>query len=265
MPFQETTAGSQIYYLDENPAGRANVLLLHGLGANSNSWLLQIPALVDAGYRVLAPDAPGFGQSTFPGGSARISTTAARIIEWLDAIGVNSFFVVGISMGGTLALQLAINHPDRVTKLVLVNTFAKLEVANWRVFPYFLLRFILVHTLGIPTQARAVSKRIFPHPDQEFLRQELIRQISQADPKAYRATMRALAIFNVQNRLSEICCPTLVVTGEADNTVPLHNQQQLVQNIPGARQVLMPNAGHAVTVEQPESFNQIMMDFLLSR
>ncbi len=92
----------------------------------------------------------------------------------------------------------------------------------------------------------------------------LIEQIMQADPKAYRAAMRALAGFNLKDRLSEINVPTLVVTGEKDTTVPQDVQAQLVEGIRTARQVFVPQAGHAVSVDQPDRFNRILADFLAS-
>lgn len=264
MPVFDFSPSCRIHYLDENSSSPNPVLLLHGLGANSQSWLMQTPALHRAGFRSIAPDAPGFGQSTYPGGRASIQRFTKPIVALIEALKLSSLSVVGISMGGTMALQFTLDNPQHVSRLVLVNTFARLDVTHPRMMPYFLMRFILVHTLGIPTQARAVAKWIFPRPDQEILRQGLIEQVLQADPRAYRAAMRALARFNVQDRLGEIACPTLVVTGERDTTVPMHNQQRLAQGISNARQVVIPDAGHAVTVEKPDAFNQILVEFLCS-
>ena len=263
MPTFEFSPSAHIHYLDENISSPDTVLLLHGLGANSNSWLLQIPALHAAGFRTIAPDAPGFGQSTYPGGASidRFTRPIAALVERLQIQGLS---VLGISMGGTLALQLALDHPQWVTRLVLVNTFAHLNVTSPRLLPYLLLRFILVHTLGLPAQANAVAKRIFPYPDQEILRQGLIEQVTQADPRAYRAAMRSLARFDVRSRLGEIHCPTLVVTGDRDTTVPLDSQHQLAKGITGARQVFISQAGHGVTVEKPDAFNQVLVEFLCS-
>jgi pimeloyl-ACP methyl ester carboxylesterase len=264
MPFINVAPRLQLHYLEKNPAGTSTVLLLHGLGADSSSWQLQIPALTQAGFRVLAPDAPGFGQSTYDGGGASIQRVAALISKFLDATQAGSVHLVGISMGGTIALQMALDFPQTTSKLVLINTFAKLRLSSPKAWPYFALRFILVHTLGIPTQARSVARRIFPHPEQGELRRLLIAQIVQADPRAYRASMRALARFDVADRLQEIHRPTLVVTGDADTTVAPANQEELVKKIAGARQSVVPKAGHAVTIEQPERFNQVLLDFLLS-
>lgn len=262
MPFAKLSPHHTLYYLDENPEGQPAILLLHGLGANSNSWLMQIPQLVQSGYRVVAPDAPGFGKSHNPGGKASPTFVVHLFSELIDQLGLQQVVAVGISMGGVHALQLALDHPEKVKQLVLVNTFSNLNFSNPVILPYFALRLLLVHTLGLQAQAKAVAKRIFPKPEQALLREQLIRQVQQAEPRSYRASMRALARINLTGRLKEINCPTLIIAGERDTTVPLPNQTQLAERIPNARQVIIPHAGHAVSVELPELFNQTLLDFL---
>lgn len=263
MPNLTLSHHVNIYYLDENSSGQETALLLHGLGADSASWQLQIPALTAAGFRVVAPDSPGFGRSS---GLRKLNCIAELITfipELFDTLKITAAHVVGISMGGTQALQLALDCPKLVKKLVLVNTYAKLDFSNPRSWPYYLLRWTLIHTFGLSTQAQVVAKRIFPQPEQAELRQMLIAQILQVKPVYYRSAMRALATFNVSQRLSIISAPTLIITGEKDTTVPPSVQRMLVERIPNARQAVIQDAGHAVSVEQPEKFNQILLDFLM--
>jgi pimeloyl-ACP methyl ester carboxylesterase len=262
MPELTIRPGLTLHYIEINPHGRPAVLLLHGLGANGSSWQLQFAPLEQAGFRILAPDARGFGQSTFPGGSHTIADMAADMLALLAHLDISQAHLVGISLGGTLAQSMALTAPQKVSKLILVNTFAQLRPEKLGVWLYFALRLIMVHTLGLPVQARAVARRVFPKAEQEPLRRMLIEQICQADHQGYRATMRALARFNTRKRLPEILAPTLVISSRDDTTVPLRLQQQLAGLIPGARQVTIPEAGHAVTVERPEAFNQILMEFL---
>lgn len=262
MPIATLSPKQHIHYLDANPAGKPVVLLLHGLGANANSWALQIPALVDAGMRVIAPDSPGFGGSNYHPGGSTIAQAAWLYKELLDSLDVQRFIPTGISMGGTQALQLALDLPERVDKLVLINTFASLHITNPRVLPYFTWRFLLVHTLGMQTQSEYVARRIFPAPEHVKLRQALQEQIAQADPRAYRAAMRSLALFNVQDRLQYITCPTLVLSGERDTTVPLKNQIWMVKSLPSAVHKIIPCAGHALTIDQPALFMQHFLGFI---
>jgi 3-oxoadipate enol-lactonase len=261
MPDLNLSPNLTLHYLEYHPGGAQTVLLLHGLGATGASWEFQFQPLVDAGFHILAPDTRGFGASSYPGKTS-VAEMAGDMAALLERLGVPSCHVVGISMGGTLALQLAVDHPGLVKKLVLVNTFASLRPKKISVWLYFILRFTLVHTLGLPAQAQAVAKRIFPKAEQEELRLALISQILQADPRGYRATMRALGLFDIRRKLSEIRASTLVITSGSDTTVPPKTQKVLSDKIPQALTKLIPDAGHAVIVEKPHIFNQILLDFL---
>jgi 3-oxoadipate enol-lactonase len=262
MPFIIISPRIKLYYKDLNPSGNPAVLLLHGLGATHESWAFQVPVLINENYRVIIPDLRGFGQSTYGGRSHTIRDMAADVIALMDAEELTSAHVVGISMGGAIALQIACDYPGRVQRLVLVNAFAHLRPQSLKKLLYFATRFILIHTLGLPTQARFVTKRLLPNPDQEMLRESLLDQILQSDPRGYRATMRALARFNLKDCLPHILSETLVISGEQDLTVPLLTQQLLAEKIPTACQVIISGAGHAVTGEKPEEFNQVLIQFL---
>ena len=253
---------TSLHYLDSHPSSSPAVLLLHGLGANSSSWVLQFDALIGAGFRPIAADTPGFGKSPYDGKGWSIARSAAAMADLMQELRVGPAHVVGISMGGTIAQQIALDFPQSVHRLVLVNTFAILRPTRLSGWFYFLQRFILVHTLGLPAQSRFVAGRIFPGEDQQMMRDLLIEQICQADPRAYRAAMRSLGLFNSSTRLREIKNPTLIVTGDHDTTVPRPSQRMLVEKIHDARQVIIPGAGHAVTIDQPDLFNQALLSFL---
>lgn len=252
----------KLHILDPNPQGSLAVLLLHGLGADGSSWTLQFASLVEAGFRPIAPDVPGFGGSSYDGKGWSISRMSNAMADLLTEMEVKPAHVVGISMGGIIAQQLILDHPQLVQKLVLVNTFSVLRPKQLSGWLYFLQRFLLVHILGLPTQARFVARRIFPGTDQQAMRDLLVERITRADPRAYRAAMRSLGLFNSSKRLREIAAPTLVITGDHDTTVPMDSQKFLVDNISLARQVVIQDAGHAVTIDQPLAFNVALMEFL---
>jgi len=238
------------------------VLLIHGLGVNGSSWQLQMDPLVNAGFHPIAIDVPGFGKSRFSGRRWNISVVSDIIADFIKNKITVPCHLVGLSMGGALAQQLTLDHPEYFQKLVLVSTFSFLRPRKLIGWFYFLQRFMLVQVMGIGTQANFVAGRIFPGADQEILRTEMIRQINEADPHAYRAAMKSLAIFNSRKRLHEIKAPTLVISGEIDQTVPLSHQVELARWIPGAEQVVIPKAGHAASVEKFQEFNEILVDFL---
>ncbi len=253
-----------LHYLDPNPNGHPAVLLLHGLGADATSWTLQLAPLAEAGFRPLAVDVPGFGKSLYDGRGWNVRRVADEAAAFLRELKTGSAHLVGISMGGIIAQQLAFDHPDLVDKLVLVNTFSVLRPRTVSQWIYFRLRLLMVQTVGIPRQAILVAKKIFPRPDQEFMRQQLIASISQADPRAYRLAMRSLKDFNSSNKLHLLRMPVLVISGGNDTTVDTQDQKILAQGIPGARHVIIPGGGHGVSVDSYEAFNRELIIFLSS-
>lgn len=256
---------THLNYLDPEPANNPAVLLLHGLGADGSSWILQMEPLISAGFRPIAPDAPGFGSSAYDGRGWSVRRVAQAVADLLAGLDAGPAHVVGISMGGVIAQQLALDRPALVRRLVLANTFAKIRPDTLRGWLYFARRAILVHTVGVGTQARLVAAHLFPEPEQEPIRRELIRQINSADPRAYRAALRALGLYNSSRRLGELRIPTLIITGDRDTTVPPRNQRALAQGIANSRQVTLRGAGHAASVERADEFNLAMLDFLTER
>jgi pimeloyl-ACP methyl ester carboxylesterase len=261
MPILQLADDLTVHYLDINPDGPRTALLLHGLGVTGRSWQFQIPALAAAGYRVLAPDFRGFGQSSYPGQTS-IAEMARDAAVLLQALAGGPADVVGISMGGTVALRLALDYPDIVSRLVLVNTAARLRPSYRAGWILYALRYAVLYALGPIGQARLVARRTFPHPHQETMRQFLFEQIVQSNQYAYRASLRALGRFDISPRLAEIAAPTLVVSGEHDSAIPLHIQRPLADGIAGARHVVIPETGHGVIAERPDEFNRVLLEFL---
>ena len=251
-----------MHFLDPNPAGSPAVLLLHGLGANGSSWTLQFDPLMAAGMRPLAPDAPGFGQSRYDGRGWSFKRVAANLTELLDELQTGPVYVVGLSMGGVIGQQFVLDYPHLVRKLVLVSTFSVLRPESLSQWSYFFQRLVVVYTLGMKQQSEIVARRVFPGARQEALRQMAADQIASTDPRVYRTAMRSLGLFNSRRRLKEIKIPTLVITGANDSTVSPVRQKMLAQGICGARQVVIPSAGHAVPIDQYEAFNRELLGFL---
>lgn len=124
-----------------------------------------------------------------------------------------------------------------------------------------LQRFLIVRLLGMRKMGEVLSQRLFPRPDQAPLRQMFVERWAENDPRAYREAMQALVGWSVADRLGDIRCPTLVIASDQDYT-PVSAKEAYVARMPNARLVVIPDAHHAVTVERPEEFNQVLMDFL---
>ncbi len=182
--------------IDEGSRSGVPILLLHGLGANAESWYLQIPALVEAGYRVLALDLPGFGKSSFDGNRWNFDWAAKDVIRFIQTSRIEKVGLVGISMGGVVGLKLAAEYPEMVRMSILINTFAVLRPRKWSEFRYFVRRGLRALFLSPQAQAELVASRIFPNDDKSFYRSMLVESIKQANPKVYRQAMLALARFD---------------------------------------------------------------------
>lgn len=262
-----------LHYEEVNPAGSPPVLLLHGLGSAGGDWLLQFGPLSAAGYRVLAPDMRGFGRSSAPP-EVTVQVMAEDMALFLERMGAVPAHVVGISMGGTVAQQLALDHPEMVRRLVLVNTFARLRLqslSGWLYFwartilsgwRYFWARTILSSPVGPERQAEMVARWLFPRLDHQLLREIVVRRITQTNPCAYRSAMRSLMRFDVTGRLGELRIPVLVITAAEDTIVPPSVQRALAQGIPGARHVVVEGSGHGIIADNPDTFNRILLEFL---
>lgn len=251
-----------IHYLDPNPGGYPVVLLLHGLGATSISWQFQLASLAGSGFRPIAPDLPGFGESALSGHSWSIPGVANSMVDLVNQLGVESAHIVGLSMGGVIAQEIARSHAHVVKKLVLVSTFSALRPESLDAWIYFLLRAFLLLIFGLSVQARRVALRVFPKPDQGLQRKLLEETIASSDKRAYKSAMFSLGRFDSRRWLGEIKAQTLIISGNDDTTVSPERQRLLKNGIPGARQVIINEAGHAVSVDQAEQFNAELIRFL---
>ncbi len=256
---------TDLFLLDPHPTAEKGVLFLHGLGASGASWALNFPPLIKAGFRPLAPDLPGFGQSPYNGHGWSFQRVAAQLADLMNELNLQKVDVVGLSMGSIVAQQLVLDYPHLINKLVLVSSFAALRPSSLAQWIYFVQRALLVHFVGLPAQAELVAKRVFPRSEQAELRKQAAALIASANPQAYRAAMRALGTWDSRQRLAEINAPTLIVTGAQDSTIPLIRQQQLASLIKGSRHAVIPNANHVVAVDQPQVFNHVLGEFLTEK
>ncbi len=247
----------QVYFNDPASENGKPVIMLHGLGSDHSSWIYQSEALIANGFRPIAVDIPGFGKSIYPYHRWTIRKASMLVIKAVvDAI-EGQVALVGLSMGGTIAQEIVRNRPEKISKLVLVSTFAKLRPSVRKTLPYLSKRFKQVVTGDIRDQAVAVADRIFPGNDQAFFHEYLIDQIRHANPKTYRQAMIALAAFNSASWMRRWSGDTLVISGESDTTVTLDNQRRLAGMLKNARFEVISKAGHAVTIDQKDRINQL--------
>lgn len=234
------------------------LLLIHGLGSSGEDWQPQLHAF-GARYAVLAPDLPGHGRSAALSGTCSIASLAAEMAALLDRRGHACADVVGLSLGGAVALQLALDFPRRVRSLTIVNSGPQLLGSRWQTRIRLLQRLAMVRILGLARLGRWLGPRLFPHDLP--LQKQFAERFACNDPRSYRIVLRALARWNVSHLVERIACPTLVVGAEHDYT-SLADKCAYVERMPNARLVMVPDSHHALPAERPEAFNQVLGNFL---
>lgn len=236
------------------------LLLIHGLGSSARDWEYQVPALCEA-YQVVTFDLRGHGQSDKPAGPYSMSTFAQDTAGLLQSLGVQSAHIVGISLGGGIAFQLAVDYPALVRTLVIVNSSPELVVRTWKDKLNVWQRFAIVRLLGMRRMGQVLSERLLPKPEQAALRATFVERWAENDTRAYSDTMRAMVGWSVTDRIGEIQAPTLVIAADQDYTA-LAVKEAYVKQMPHAELVVIADSRHATPVEQPEKFNSVLLDFL---
>ena len=211
-------------------------------------------------FQVVTCDLRGHGRSDKPPGPYSPGLFAADVASLLRALEVGPVHVVGLSLGGAVAFQLALDAPSLVRSLVIVNSAPEFIVGRRRACPA-LERLLIVPLLGMRAMGVVLSKKLFPNPEQAHLRQSFRARFAQNDRRAYLDSLRALVGWSVTARLGEIACPTLIVASDHDYT-PVAAKQAYAARIPRAQVKVIPDARHAVPVERPEEFNAAVLEFI---
>lgn len=239
-----------------------NVVLIHGLGQRLEEWYLQREALVRNGFRVLAYDLRGHGESEWRDEEVTIDTYAHDLNRLLQKLSIEKAHIVGLSMGGAIAQAFYRAFPEKVESLVLAATFSY--------FPEPLKQASLESRLSyinhgkMDELAEIIAKRSFTENAPAELIENAKRVISANNPIAYRASMIASVNADSSDMLDEINIPVLIAVGEGDLTTPVEFSRYLHQHIKGSQLAVIPEARHIVTQERPEPFNQILLSFLQS-
>jgi len=223
------------------------LLFIHGCGYSTRDWEIQVP-IFSQKFRVITIDLRGHGKSDKPKGPYSVSMFAQDVAELLESIEINSINVVGFSIGGMIAFQLAVNHPNMIKSLVIVNSNIEIPVDSFKIkFQYFIyalqMRFTTMKKIG---ETRAYE--LFPKPEQEELRRQRIERFAENDKKAYINSIMAVKGWTVRDRLYKITCPTLIIGSDEDYT-PISVKEEFTALIPNAKLVVIKDARHAVAIE----------------
>lgn len=237
------------------------LLVIHGLGSCTRDWERQV-AFFSPHFQVINFDLRGHGKSDKPSGPYSISLFAEDTADLLKALGITSAHIVGISLGGMIAFQLAVSAPALVKSLVIVNSGPRVPADTFKQRLPLYLRLIIIHLLGMRRMGKVLSKRLFPKPEHETLRQNFVERLSENDKRAYLASLKAIfGGWSVADRLADIRCPTLAISADQDYT-PVALKEAYVAAMPQAELVVIADSRHALPLEHPQAFNETVAAFL---
>jgi pimeloyl-ACP methyl ester carboxylesterase len=252
---------------DEEPA-----VLVHGLGGQWQNWLENIPRLA-LDRRVVAMDLPGFGLTPEPVTDKITIPGYARCVNALcEELGLDKVDLVGNSMGGYIAAEVAIQFPERVDRLVLVSA-AGISSAETLHAPILTAGRVAT---ALATNTAARFRRLAARPVTRHFSLALVARhprllkpdlayegfFKGAGKPGFDDALRASLDYDFRDRLPEVKVPTLIVWGEKDSIIPVRDADEFERLIEDSRKVVMKDTGHIPMAERPQAFNDVLVEFL---
>jgi pimeloyl-ACP methyl ester carboxylesterase len=236
--------GRRVHYLAQGPAGGSAVLLVHGLGGRAEDWRNLAPYLAKAGFRVYMPDLLGYGRSEQPADfSYSVRDEAAVVVGFMDALGLKQVELGGWSMGGWIVEIAAIEHPERVSRLMLFDAAGLYQKPDWNT---------ALFTPATANELDELDALLMPHPPPvpAFVARDVIRTIGQEGWVIKRATAEMLTARDVtDNLLPELKMPVLIVWGDLDRITPLEEAQTMHRLIPQSELEVFAGCGHLAPLQ----------------
>jgi pimeloyl-ACP methyl ester carboxylesterase len=262
MPIAKTE-NLNIYY--ETIGQGQPLVMIRGVGSNVDHWYEQIPVLSKK-YQLLVFDNRGIARTSDPGGSFSTKDMAADTVALMEAVGIKKAHVLGYSMGGMTAQELALTYPAKISGLILVATDCGISL-RIEARPEYSRLFTEMIRLGTNEAKTAAADCLFAKQTFES-RPDIIQRYAEvslrfpASRKTLERQWEAITRHDACGRLQNITAPTLVITGSEDVLIPPENSRALAERIPDAQLCLIDGGGHLFVVEQPQQFNEAVFGFL---
>lgn len=265
MPHAHVNGISINYEIDGQDTDKGTIVLINGLADDLLSWGFQVPALVEAGYRVLRFDNRGIGKSDKPRGPYSSKLLADDAKALVDHLGIKGFHLMGVSMGGMISQEYALAYGGDLKSLTLACTYGTADAFCQTMFAMWA---DLAKAIDVPFVMRDVALWAFTGPffnERPQDAAEFAAAMASLDMslEAYLAQLAVIQAHDAINRVKAIKAPTLVLAGEEDILIPVRLSKELQQAIPNAHWKTVPG-GHACLWETPDPFNQAFLDFVRS-
>jgi len=277
---QELHLGAARIHYYTSGQGEEAVVLLHGGGMDEAllSWRYTLPFL-GAHFAVTAPDWPGYGQSEVGAYDLTLEGNAAFLLNFLDALGIERARLVGISLGGGSALQFALDHPQRVSQLVLVDSYGFQSRAPFHRLAYpFIQQDLWVRwTYAWLARSRAMVRWTLGYilANRQAITEDLVEEVyaicrKPGVWKSFYAFQKHEVLPHglrsvLMERLGELELPVTILHGDRDQAVPLADAQAAAQRLRAGQMVILPNSGHWPQRDHPERFNRVLLACLQGR
>ena len=253
-----TVNGLDVFY--EARGTGDSVLLVHGLGSSTEDWEPQVDALARA-FTVVAYDVRGHGRTGKPAGAYSVSQFAADAAALITTLALAPVHVVGLSMGGMIAFQLAADHPELVRSLVIVNSGPEMVPRTVREKLGIVQRRFIVRLMGMRKMGEVLAEKLLPGAEHAVRRGLFADRWARNDKDAYLRALSALVGWSVTARLPAIRQPVLVVAADQDYT-PVAWKQWYTSLMPNATLAVIPGSRHMMPVERPQLFHDALLPFL---
>jgi pimeloyl-ACP methyl ester carboxylesterase len=248
--------GNPLHYLER---GRGEpVVLIHGLGSSGADWAWQVLAL-EQRFRLIVPDLPGSGHSAAMR-HCSIERFARALWALMDRLKLERVSLVGFSLGGAVALEMALQRPEAVARLALINSLVSYRLDHWRKWLEACLPLITIPLFGMRWAARVGARRLFPQPWQEPLREHAARVVSAVPRACYLGTGRSLIGWTALERLGALRARTLMIAAEKDLT-PLEEKQVHAARL-GAELIVVRGSRHGTPFDAVHLTNASLLAFL---
>lgn len=252
-------SGINIYY-EIHGSGEQSLVFLHGLGSSHRDWQNQVSAF-ESDYQIVLIDLRGFGYSDKPTGVYTVAEMATEVYRVLLALQQENYHIIGLSLGGMVALQYAVNYPGHASSFVIVNAVPEFKPKTVKARFDVWLRFALVRLFGMRAIGKVLAKRLFPDREQSAMRERFLQNWKLNEKHAYLASMRAIVNWSVLNQIVRIKEPVIFISGALDYISPTDKQQYL-KYFKDSSMIVIGGSRHATPVDSATMFNTHLRELL---